>query len=128
VSPRRQQWEAKEAEAYVQWFAVKFPQWTQHMWHNPNERANAVEAKRLSAQGVVPGVPDYTIAVACRGFHGCYLELKRTGARPSSVSQQQIDKIDILNRAGYYARACFGLDEMIERTTWYLSDAHALPR
>jgi len=112
--------EHKEAEAYVRWFRQAHPRYVELMWHTPNERKDATEARLLSAAGVAPGVPDFTIAVPARGFHGAYLELKRTGAVPSSVSVHQRAKLDALTRAGYYAHVCFGLDEIMYRTSWYL--------
>ena len=37
-------------------------------------------AKRLKAEGVQAGIPDLCLPVARKGFHACYVELKRLKA------------------------------------------------
>lgn len=128
VKARRRYLEDAEAAAFVKWFDLKYPQFVDLMWHTPNERSSAIEAKRLAAVGVRPGVPDFTIAVPARGFHGAYIELKHTKAAQSRISDAQVRKLQALERAGYFARCCFGLDGIMATTAWYLEDANALPR
>jgi len=63
-----------------------------------------VEAARLKALGVRPGVPD-VIAI----HHGQVfaIELKREGGRPTDAQLQAIEDI---RAAGGHAQVCYGLD------------------
>ncbi len=70
---------------------------------------NRLEAIHLKAQGVSPGVPDLVIPLACSGFYGLYIEMKRE--KGSKTSQAQKDWIATLTKNGYCARICKGFDE-----------------
>ena len=87
--------------------------------HVPNggDRHKAVAAK-LVAQGVKSGVPDLCLPVARRGYHGLYVEMKRTtGGR---VSENQKAWLDSLNAEGYRAVICRGAAEAIREIKNYL--------
>lgn len=87
------------------------------MHHVPNGGSrNAAEARNLKRQGVKSGVPDICFPVPSNGYHGLYIELKRThGGR---LSKEQVEWIRELNLMGYLAVVCYGFEDakgVIER-------------
>lgn len=75
---------------------------------NGGFRHKAVAGK-MKAQGLRAGVPDYSLDVARRGFHGLRLELKRrTGVVTSPV---QAKWLQFLTDQGYWAIVCKGWEE-----------------
>ena len=68
------------------------------------------EANRLKDEGMKPGVPDFCLPVARKGFHGLFIELKFGRNKPS---EQQIWWMDQLSTQGYLATACWGADQAI---------------
>ena len=101
-------------------------------FHIPNGgKRNALEAKRLKAQGVKPGVPDICIPMARGGYHGLYIELKRPiqdgksgmgTRRCAPISQAQELIIQRLREEGYYAIVCYGADGAFEVIKKYLKE------
>ena len=102
----------KEAEEqsmlfnWADWKSYKYPE-LQLMYHVPNGGSrNKIEAARLKAQGVKPGVPDICLPVARSGYHGLYIELKRQeGGR---VSDNQMVMLQNLADQGYAVSVCKG--------------------
>lgn len=80
------------------------------LYHIPNGgwRKKGV-AKKLKAEGVKPGVPDYCLPVARQGFHGLYIELKRIN--DGAASDDQLAWVDELRAQGYRAEVCKGWAE-----------------
>lgn len=66
-------------------------------------------AKKLAAEGVRPGVPDLCLPVARGGYHGLYVELKRT--KGGAVSDVQGDWHKALVHEGYAVVVCYGCDQ-----------------
>jgi hypothetical protein len=75
-------------------------------------------AAMLKKTGVKRGVPDTCLPVARQGFHGLYIELKRS--KGSRVEQEQKDWIEFLTEQGYKAVVCHGFDEARETIENYL--------
>lgn len=71
--------------------------------------------------GFEPGLPDLYLDVACGGYFGLRIELKRRHFTPSEVSKKQKDRIDMLQQAGYCVGSCGGAQEAIDLIKWYLS-------
>ena len=79
------------------------------VWANPNGGLRDKRtAARLKAEGVKPGVPDVTVAIARGGFHGLWLELKRQ--RGGTVSKEQKRVHGALRAAGYRVEVCVGAE------------------
>lgn len=112
--------ESEEQTAIIEWANImqyRVPELAL-LYHVPNGGSrNVVEAKRLKAQGVKSGVPDLVLPVARGKYHGLYIELKRSGGRPS---ENQLWWISRLNDQGYAARICYGADEAISTIAKYL--------
>jgi hypothetical protein len=94
-------WAANECEDYPE---------LELMYHVPNGGSrNKIEAARLKAEGVKPGVPDIVLPVPRGGYHGLYIELKRI--RGGKTSEEQKGWIEKLTKQGYYACICKGHKE-----------------
>jgi len=80
---------------------------------------NKVVAKKLKAEGVKSGVPDIFIPIPRNGFHGLYIEMKKT--KGWSINQNQKFWLNYLNDKSYYAVVCKGAFEAYDVTMDYLS-------
>ncbi len=89
---------------------------------NGGLRAKATAGK-LRAEGVRAGVPDLVLPLACRGFHGLWLEVKRLDG---TLDPDQIDWLRYLASAGYCAGAGWGVDALHYALSWYVGAAHEL--
>jgi hypothetical protein len=87
-------------------------------WLAGNQRQRIGQWRKLVNEGVKKGVPDLCLPVARRGYHGCYIEMKRS--KREKPSAEQTEWIAGLTNEGYCARVCYGADEAIELLTWYM--------
>lgn len=85
--------ETEEQEGFVNWFRAKFPAVLIFAIPNGGHRAIST-AKRLKAEGVVPGIPDLHIP-AWR----LWVEMKRV--KGGKLSAEQIAMIDHLDGIGH---------------------------
>ena len=60
--------------------------------------------KMLKAEGARAGIPDLTLAVPSRGFHGMFIEMK---FGRNTVTARQRDWIEKLRGHGYYCAVCY---------------------
>lgn len=111
--------EENEQRWLFQWAADAARRWPElelmHAIPNGGKR-DRVTAAKLKGEGVKPGIPDIFLPVPRGGFHGLYIELKRTkGGRPSEA---QKDMIPRLREQGYRVEICKGFNaaaDVIER-------------
>jgi hypothetical protein len=117
--------EAKEQQALFEWSRMyiiksKNEPLAEYMFAIPNGGSrHIIEAVNLKRQGVKSGVPDIFISLPSKGYHGMFIELKRLNN--FSISKQQQEWIDKLNRAGYCARMAKGWDRAREMIEEYLA-------
>lgn len=76
---------------------------------------------RLKAQGVKAGVPDLMLPVACGGYHGLWIELKKDYKQ--ILTKEQKEWLAYLSDAGYCACRCNGWIEAKKCIIWYLNGA-----
>jgi len=91
----------------------------------PNGGArNIIVARKLKAEGVRAGVPDYFLAIPNHSYHGLFLELKAGGAGvpKGRVSPEQREMLVHLNTGGYMASIVCGIDEAVRAVEEYLAD------
>jgi VRR-NUC domain len=84
---------------------------------NGSHKSPATAAK-FKREGLRPGVPDLFLPVARRGFHGLFIEMKRT--KGSVISDDQGKWIVQLGLDGYSCWVCRGADEAISVIQDYL--------
>ena len=82
-----------------------------------------ITAARLSAEGVMPGVPDLFLAVTwCPGdkkWPGLWIEMKKRAGGRLSTAQQ--DMIYFLSKQGYQVAVCYGADQAVAAINSYLT-------
>lgn len=114
--------EGEEQATLFHWCEMvkgKYPE-LQLLFHIPNggERRKS-EAARMKAEGVKPGVPDLFLPVACGGYHGMFIEMKRReGGR---VSKEQRTWIHNLEWQGYRVEVCRGWEAAKQAIERYLN-------
>lgn len=78
--------------------------------------------------GWIPGDPDLRWSIKSRQYGGLYIELKDPGGpsltsegkrRRGVVSPEQQERLDLLNRSGQFARACWGRAQAEKLIEWY---------
>lgn len=107
--------------AWAAWASGKYPE-LDLMHHIPNGgKRSKSEAARFKAQGVKAGVPDIFLPCARGGYHGLYIELKRT--KGGKLSAAQKEWIDALRGQDYKVIVCYGFDEAREVIISYLEGA-----
>lgn len=115
--------EAQEQKLLFQWAAYSrgtYPE-LEMLFHIPNGGSrNKIEAHNLKLQGVKPGVPDLMLPVPRGGYHGLFIELKRT--KGGRASEEQRAWIRSLKRLGYEAVICRGWEEAAETIKGYLTE------
>lgn len=84
------------------------------------------EALKLKREGVKSGVPDIHICMARKGYHGLYIEMKRT--KGGVVAENQRFWIEALRREGYKAEVARGMDEALKILEEYFSDDQPMLR
>jgi len=73
--------------------------------------------KKLKAEGVIPGVPDLCLPVARGGYHGLYMEVKKSGGH---VRADQWEFMNSLCQQGYFVRIANHLGVALEIIENYL--------
>ena len=113
--------EAEEQIALFQWAEFAKAQYPELalLFHVPNGGSrHQIEAARLKAQGVKPGVPDIFLPVPRGGYHGLFIELKRQ--KGGRLSNNQKIWLTALGGMGYAVYVCFGCEEAIKEIIKYL--------
>lgn len=85
-------------------------------------RKRAMQAARLRAAGMLPGVPDLFLPVPRPPYHGLFIEMKRT--KGGTVSEEQHRILSRLAALGYCVVVCPGADIAIREIVAYLDIAH----
>lgn len=74
---------------------------------------------RMKAEGLRKGTPDMFLAVARKGKHGLWIELK---AEKGRLSDSQFEMLNILTAQDFKAVQTTGFDETLNILTNYLSE------
>ena len=116
----------KSSEAMHQKVIMEWCEWnkTKHpeldmIFHITNE---GKRSKRMGAElkrmGLKRGIPDICLPVPNKKYNGLWIELKAD--KTKSLSKEQKEWLEKLNRYGYKAVRCNGADEAIEVIKKYL--------
>ena len=96
-----------QAKCY-QWFHNTYPQYRGMLFHVPNGASrNIIEASKLKAMGVVPGIPDM---ILCINSKTTFFELKAENGR---LSPAQIEIHKMLRLEGFDVHTVFSYDEFV---------------
>jgi VRR-NUC domain len=89
-------------------------------YHIPNgEKRSIITAVKLKKMGVLPGIPDYHLPVARRGFHSLYIELKSETGRVSDTQQKL--HLELVRRNNVVVIA-FGAQDAIHYLEKYITE------
>ena len=80
-------------------------------------KRDKITAAKMMQEGQLSGIPDLSLPVACRGYHGMYLEMK---AGKNTTSQNQKTKLAQLAAGGYYTVICYSPTAALHHILWYL--------
>lgn len=80
-------------------------------------KRDKITAAKMMQEGQLSGIPDLSLPVACRGYHGMYLEMK---AGKNTTSQNQKTKLAQLAEGGYYTVICYSPTAALHHIVWYL--------
>ena len=92
----------------VDYFRLRYPKGLIYAIPNGGQR-NIIVAKKLKAEGALSGVPDLHIAIAKKGFHGFYIEIKN--GKAGRLSENQKTTMEKLQNEGYKCEVCRSFDE-----------------
>ncbi len=110
--------ESQEQIASLQWLELQYPELRAHTFHVPNERkAKPLTGLILKTMGVRSGVSDLFIAYPVGRYHGMFVEMKSLKGR---ATQNQMDFLIQMRKAGYYACISKGLNEFMLHIETYL--------
>ena len=118
VKPSKQFPKYKGSEDNLQKSVAKYLDLIGAFWfHCPNGGSrNGIEAAKLKAMGVKPGIPDCLILDQRRGFNGLAIELKVGYNKPSENQYEQFDKLVDRN---WLVVVSWSLEETIAAIDYY---------
>lgn len=104
--------------ACVTWFRCQYRKLEKLLFAVPNGGSrNKVEAKKLKATGVTPGVSDLILLIPNRGYHSLVIEMKTPTGHQSPGQKAWQKEVEA---AGSKYVLCRSVDEFIETINWYL--------
>ena len=110
--------EDQEQAWLVAWLRREHPSARIFAIPNGGGRSKA-QGALLKATGVSPGVPDLMLPTPRGGYHGLFVEMKRT--KGGRTSAEQKDWLAYLAAQGYRAIVCRGFEEAKKEIECYLS-------
>ena len=114
--------ESEEQRAVMEWAEYASGKWPELrlLYHVPNEgRRSMATGGRLRAEGLKSGVPDLCLPAVRAGYHGLYIEMKRT--KGGRATPEQKEWLGALEKEGYKTALCRGAGEAIEAIENYLA-------
>jgi len=100
------------------WFRLQHPKFNGHLFAIPNgshlagdAKVRAIKMHKMKEEGFVPGVADLFLMVPIGGWHGLFIEMKKSKGVQSDVSDVQREFLGRANLIGYRAEVCFGFDQ-----------------
>lgn len=116
--------EYQEQAAAVKWFRTKYRKLSMCLQASCNGaflagdvRARAIQVSKQKNAGMVVGASDLFLAVARKGFYGCYIEVKAMNGR---VTKEQLEFHEVMSEQGYFCVICKGADAVIKTIEGYL--------
>jgi len=86
---------------------------------NGSHKSPAMAAK-FKREGLRPGVPDLFLPVPSKGYHGLFIEMKRTRGSVTSTAQKEWEHE--LREFGYGYYCCKGAEDAIQSIQNYLGE------
>lgn len=116
-----------QAECFA-WFTAAFPQYNDLYWSILNGGYRSKKTAAIMKQeGQKAGVPDTFFAYPAKGYHGLFIEMKksRMGKRGQLIdkghtSDYQDTMIENLRKVGYRVEVCYSFHQFEQIITDYL--------
>ena len=86
---------------------------------------HAATVMKMLAEGLKSGVPDLNLPVACRSYHGLWIEMKRRDV--NVVDWNQYVWLTKLHGEGQFVEVCRSSEEAIRVLEWYVDVKSAAP-
>jgi len=110
--------EQKAVVEWALWHELQHPE-LKMLFAIPNGTYKSKAASGMfKAEGLKKGVPDLMLAVARKGYHGLFIEMKRL--KGGVVSKEQVWWLNALSEQGYRVATCRGYDQAINIIKDYL--------
>ena len=110
--------ESNEQIAAMDWLRLQHPEVARQTMHIGNERKSSYYAGYIMKRmGVLKGASDIFCAWPNSVYHGLFIEVKSLNGKPTP---EQLEFIDRMNAANYFAKFCYGATEVIDCFQWYL--------
>ena len=112
--------------ACVTWFRLQYPQLQTLLFAVPNGGSrNKIEAAKLKATGVTPGVADLIFLIAKQGYNNLLIEMKTPSGRQSPVQRDWQEKAEA---AGSKYVICRSVDEFTQSINQYINGNNIIIR
>ena len=119
--------EYTEQCAVISWYRIQYKNYHGCLFAIPNgsflaggPAKRAMQMARLKKEGLKKGVSDLFLAVPAGGFHGLFLEMKDVKKTKCSVSSEQRDHIELMDKMGYGAEWAAGFEQAKNIITHYM--------
>lgn len=110
--------EDQEQAALIQWARLQ-PILKEGLYAIPNGGTrNLAEAAKLKRTGVLAGVSDMHLPYPSKGYHGLWIELKRS--KGGRLTNEQCRWLDLMDGWGHKVAVCYGWDEAKQVLEGYL--------
>jgi len=119
--------EEEDQKLIFKWWFKQYPNFDKCLFSSLNgislggsKKRRGITIKSAKAQGMLNGVSDIQLCVARGGYHGMFIELKRSDGKQYDVTDDQWSFIYAMREQGYYATWCAGHKQAIELITDYM--------
>lgn len=115
-------WEGMEQAALFAILTLKHPEVARLAFHVPNGGHRHIKvAAEMKRQGVKAGVSDIVIPMAGGSWFGLFIEFKAAPPNDARVSPEQSAFLIRMEREGYFATVCRGVDDALRVIEQYLA-------
>lgn len=105
-------------KAMVEYADVKYPELCKLLVKITNEgKRSFAQGKKMKAEGLRKGFPDFFVFRARDEYHGAAIEIK---GRNDTLKPEQREYLDILERQGYYCDVIDSIDQGMEFLDYWL--------
>ena len=126
--------EHQEQKSVVEWWSLAYPLYRDYLYAVPNgsylgkdETTRFITMKKLKAEGLRKGIPDLSLDIPNKHYHGLKIEMKATGRTWAHVSKDQRVKLAMFESAGFKAIPCAGVIDAINEIKDYVKDIEVWP-
>lgn len=124
ASPRKSRLEKVEQKDLNAFCTKRWPEESLMMYHVVNESGASGDARygaELNQMGRKKGVPDWPVMIPSNGYHGLYIELKRSRKKDSSITKESKSFAATAEKYGYKVVYAYGYCAALQAISDYLN-------